>query len=382
MSPGNISFSTCPLPAVIVPELFRTTGGVQVFSRRMIEALDAIFERPVPVISRNDRAEDCPRSFLKGRTFHGCGEHHPALRRFFVVQACLQSDAPSFLASHPHFAPWLRYQRRILKQPYLCVAHGIDVWKLERAAIIKGLMRADCLLPVSRFTENRIREQLGSGTPPVEVFPNTFDDLSFRPGEPEIPWRERLGIPANVPLMLSVCRVSTGESGKGYDRILEAMPELIQRHRGLTWVLGGKGDDLPRVREKAAALGVLDRCRFPGFIPDEELVDLYRSANLFVLPSKKEGFGIVFLEAAACGLPVIAGNRDGSVDALAHGELGTLIDPDSPGELMAAIDKVLASPPPDAGALHRTCVEKFGKDTFRERLKSILEKYPRLLGIR
>ena len=367
-------------PAVIVPELFRMTGGVQVFSRRLIEAMDGIFGRPVPVISRNDRRADVPADFLHQREFRACGDNHVALRRFAVIGACLAVDAPSFVSTHPHFTPWLCYQRRVLKQPYMAVAHGIDVWNIESRFLATGLEKSECVLAVSRFTERKLRSELGAGTPQVEIFPNTFEENRFIPGTPGMNWREKLEIPPACPILLSVCRVSRGESGKGYDRVLEVLPDLLKEYPGLTWVLGGKGDDLERVIEKANSLGVADRCRFPGYVDDADLPDLYRSADVFVLPSKKEGFGIVFLEATACGLPVIAGNRDGSVDALDGGVLGTLIDPDDPAALLGAIHAVLGNPRPEPRALHRGCVERFGRKAFQARLAGILKAHPRMFG--
>lgn len=360
------------LPTVLVPELFRLTGGVQVFSRCLIEALDTIYGMPVPVFSRNDRREDCPSEFLRNRTFVGCGSLSTSLRRFKLMASCLVSRTPFWISTHPHFAPWLQHQQMLRKQPFVCVAHGIDVWNIKGSNVAKGLTNASCILPVSRFTADRLNNQLGEVIPPVSIFPNTFDDMRFYPRAPVVEWRERLKVPENFSMMLSVCRVSKGDVGKGYDKILEALPKLLKRNSKLVWVLGGKGDDLDRVKEKAKILGVADHCRFPGYIPDVELPDLYRSSDLFVLPSQKEGFGIVFLEAAACGLPVIAGNQDGSVDALAGGVLGTLIDPDSEEQLITGIERSLNSPKSDGEALHRQCVDLFGKRPFRGRLQNVL----------
>ena len=358
-------------PIVIVPELFRVTGGVQIFSQRMIEALDALFGSPVPVISRNDRAQDCPESFLKERKFTGCGSLPVSLRRFGIIAATALKKPPLFLSTHPHFTPWLK----TLKPAYLTVAHGIDVWNIKGTKVADGLSSATRVLPVSRYTEQRMKDQLGSAMPDSTVFPNTFNTERFTAGESSTPWRDELEIPAEATLMLSMCRVSKSEAGKGYHRILELMPELVKKHPNLYWVLGGKGDDLETVREKAKILGVKDHCRFPGFVPDETLPDLYRSADLFVLPSKKEGFGIVFLEAAATGLPVIAGNKDGSVDALADGALGTLIDPEDNDAIARAISEVISAPAVDREALHLDCATRFGQPAFQNRLAQILSEY-------
>lgn len=359
-------------PVVLVPELFRVTGGVQVFSRRTIEALDEIYDHPVPVISRNDRRSDCPDEFLENRSFTGCGSLPNSLRRFAIMAASLTKVCPFFFSTHPHFTPWLKLR----KKPYLSVAHGIDVWNIEGNKVADGLRSANCILPVSNYTAERLRKQLGDKTPPIEVFPNTFDATRFTAIPSKTPWREDLSLPDNAQVMLSMCRVSKTESAKGYHRLLQLMPQLIKKHPKLHWVLGGKGDDLENVKQIAADLGISGHCRFPGFVPDETLPDLYRSSDLFVLPSKKEGFGIVFLEAAATGLPVIAGNRDGSVDALANGALGTLIDPESDEEIFAAIDKALTSPPRNRQELHDDCTTRFGKDAFCNRLAKILSNHP------
>ena len=366
------SFTDKTPPVVLVPELFRLTGGVQVFSRRTIEALDNIYGRLVPVISRNDRRSDCPDDFLTDRSFTGCGSLPNSLRRFGIMAATLGKKCPFFFSTHPHFTPWLK----IRKKPYLSVAHGIDVWNIEGNKIADGLKSATCILPVSNYTANRLRQQLGETLPPIVVFPNTFDAQRFFPKKSSTPWRTELDLPENAKVMLSMCRVSKTESGKGYHRLLQLLPRLIEKNPDVHWVLGGKGDDLENVKSIASDLGIADHCRFPGFVPDETLPDLYRSSDLFVLPSKKEGFGIVFLEAAATGLPVVAGNRDGSVDALANGALGTLIDPECDDEIINAIADVLTTTPRDRQELHDDCAARFGKDAFRDRLATILSNHP------
>lgn len=364
-------FSIEKAPVVLVPELFRSTGGVQVFSRRMIEALDSLFGSPVTVVSRNDRRSDCPESFLQGRHFSGCGSLPVPARKLALPAAALRPAAPWYLSTHPNFALFLRFQ----KKPFALVTHGIDVWNMKGTPLARALSAATRVLPVSRFTESRMQAQLGSLMPPSTVFPNTFDTQRFTASPSLTPWRQNLHLPEDAQVMLSVCRVSTSEAEKGYHLLLSLLPKLFQKHPNLYWVLGGQGDDLCHVKEKAAHLGVSDRCRFPGFIPDETLPDLYRSSDLFVLPSQKEGFGIVFLEAAATGLPVIAGNRDGSVDALANGELGTLVDPTDPTAISNAISEVIDRPRPDRAVLHQRCATLFGQDAFRDRLSHILPEF-------
>ena len=90
------------------------------------------------------------------------------------------------------------------------------------------------------------------------------------------------------------------------------------------------GSDHGRLEAKAAALHVLDRVVFSGFVPEEQKADYYRLADAYVMPSRGEGFGIAFLEALACGLPVLGSKLDGGREALLDGALGLLVDPANP----------------------------------------------------
>src|SRR5207244_354980 len=110
-------------------------------------------------------------------------------------------------------------------------------------------------------------------------------------------------------------------------------------------VVVGDGDDRLRLKGLSERLGLQDLVQFRGLVPEHALPQAYSDADVFVMPSVKEGFGIVFLEALACGTPVIGGRADGSVDALLGGQLGTLIDPTDIAELRAALGQVAAVKP-------------------------------------
>lgn len=364
------------LPLIMVPELFRQTGGVQRYSLRLIEAMDRIYGSRVPVLSLNDRLSDFPEAFLQGRRVHGCGEGGRFRRIFLLVALTLQLRPPAVFATHPGPVPWLALWKKITRTPFLCVTHGIDAWDLDPIRA-HALRASDLILPVSGFTRESVAAQLGSKCPPLSILSNMVEEETFFPGAPRLSWRKRLSLPEEAPVMLTVCRLSSTERNKGYDLILESMPGLLRDNASLTWILAGKGDDLDRIRKKAERLGVEGNCRFTGFVDDEELPDLYRSSDLFVLPSRKEGFGIVFLEAAASGLPVIAGNRDGSVDALANGELGHLIDPEDGDQLVAAVRSCLATGNTHPVKLHHSCIARFGRGAFENRLRAILSEHPR-----
>ena len=119
-------------------------------------------------------------------------------------------------------------------------------------------------------------------------------------------------------MLLTVSRLAASERYKGHDRVISVLPRVLERSPDVAYLVVGDGDDRQRLEEMAQKAGVAHAMRFAGHVPHQELPDYFRLADVFVMPSTGEGFGIVFLEAAASGLPVIGGNRDGSVDALAE----------------------------------------------------------------
>ena len=195
---------------------------------------------------------------------------------------------------------------------------------------------------VSRYTRKRLLEWADIDPALVRVLPNTISPSWTTSPKPQEDFRKdlegRFGL-AGKRVILTVSRMSASEAYKGHDRIIAVLPEIVRRHDTAYLIVGG-GDDVPRLRALAAATGVADRVHFAGHIPAAELADYFALADVFAMPSTGEGFGIAFIEAAASGLPVIAGNRDGSVDALADGRIGSLIDPHDRAEL---IDVLLAA---------------------------------------
>jgi len=175
----------------------------------------------------------------------------------------------------------------------------------------------------------------------TRVLPNCVDLNKYGPGPKPAALARKLGIEGRTVLM-TVGRLATEERYKGFDEVLEALPALAEKIPNVVYVVCGEGPDRARLEEKAVTLGVRERVRFAGFIPEAEKGDYYRLADAYVMPSRAEGFGIVFLEAMACGIPVMGSRLDGSREALLNGELGVLVNPDSASEVAAGIVSTLS----------------------------------------
>lgn len=236
---------------------------------------------------------------------------------------------------HLFMTPLAAALSTLLRVPFWLQLHGVDAWERPRGLSGRLAGRARLVTAVSRYTRARFLEWADCDPSTVRILPNTFDP-KFAPGPKPLSLVERHAL-SGRKVLLTVARLSAVERYKGHDRIIAAMPAILRHEPSAVYLIVGDGDDRPRLEALARETGLTDRVIFAGNVPQQELADYYRLADAFAMPSTGEGFGIVFLEAAAAGLPVVGGNRDGSVDALADGEIGTLVDPLDEEALAAAL---------------------------------------------
>jgi glycosyltransferase involved in cell wall biosynthesis len=183
----------------------------------------------------------------------------------------------------------------------------------------------------------------------------------------------KYGFSNDNKILLTLTRLSEKERPKGYDKVLRAVQEIAKKDNSIRYLFVGKyeNEEKKRLDLLIEELGIADLVQFSGFVPDEEIESYFNLADLYVMPSKKEGFGIIFIEALYYGLPVIAGNKDGSVDALANGAFGLLVDPDDQNVITAAIEKVIADKT-DYIPNHNLFMEWFSFDTYKRNFENIL----------
>ena len=223
----------------------------------------------------------------------------------------------------------------------LLMAYGIEAWKPLRDPLSNRMLRdLRGLIAISRITCERFMSW-SAFDGDAFLLPNAIraSDYGIRPKNPALVARYGL---AGKRVLLTLGRIVAEERYKGFDEVLEVLPELAIEHPDLVYMIAGGGSDRERLERKARALGVAHRVIFTGFVAEAEKPDLYSLADLYVMPSRGEGFGFVFLEAMASGVPVIASRLDGGREAVLNGELGTLVDPSNPADLRIAIRDVLA----------------------------------------
>lgn len=228
--------------------------------------------------------------------------------------------------------------------PLWLMIFGIDAWERPANPLLLWLSRrTDRVISISEVTTERFQSWARLPAGRMRLLPCIVDLEQFQPGPGDPALIARYGL-AGKRVLFTFGRLVSAERAKGMDEVMQAMPALLADNPDLVYLIGGGGPDRPRLEAKAASLGIASHVIFAGRIPEEEKVAHYRIANAYVMPSRGEGFGIVILEAMACGIPALASSKDGGREALLDGKLGLLVDPDDPASVEAGIRDVLKRP--------------------------------------
>ena len=244
------------------------------------------------------------------------------------------------VCGHLNLLPLAFLAKVLSRSPLLLAIYGIEAWRPPPSLLVRKLVRrVDAYFSISGVTRQRFLEWAAPRETEGHLLPNAIhlERFGIGPKNPEL--LRRYGL-AGKSVLLTVGRLAAEERYKGVDEVLELMPDLPL---DISYLVVGDGKDRQRLTDKAKALGLADRVIFAGHVPEGEKADHYRIADCFVMPSRGEGFGFVFLEAMACGVPVIGSALDGSREALRDGLLGKLVDPGNRAELLAAVRQALAS---------------------------------------
>lgn len=267
---------------------------------------------------------------------------------------------------HLHLAPVSAVVAWALRCPWSLQVHGVDAWRRASPLRARAAVRADLVMAVSRHTRRRFLAWSGMEPERVVVLPNAVDE-SYKPDRDPNGLVERHGLGAGQRL-ITVARLSAAERYKGVDRVIRLLPQLMQRCPDLTYLIVGDGDDRPRLEALARSEGVADAVRFVGRVSEAELPDWYRAADVFVMPSTGEGFGIVYLEAMACGVPSVGLDCDGSVDPLSVEPFGHAV---SEPDLLPTLERLLATPP---ARRRPEDLGRFGQAAFVEQIDRVLRR--------
>lgn len=210
-----------------------------------------------------------------------------------------------------------------------------------RPRLVRALQQAVQVFSVSDSLKQHA-QSLGIPAEKIQVVGNGVDTEKFNPMD-RLEARAKLGLPADVPVLISVGGLV---ERKGFHRVIECLPALLQRYPGLQYLIVGgasaEGDMRAELEAQVARLGLVDHVKFLGAMLSKELRLPLSAADVFVLATRNEGWANVFLEAMACGLPVVATDVGGNREVVCREELGAIVPFGDQAALSAALEQALA----------------------------------------
>lgn len=357
---------------------FSATGGIEKVSRQLGKALyDLSIDNAgkLDVYSMYDHNDEIEEKYFPRSVFKGFNEY----KVWFMLAAFFSGiKKDKVILSHINLLlPGILIKTFSSKTKLIMLAHGIEVWDTLPAWKRWMLGKCDKILPVSSFTKEKMITAQRIDENKLAVLNNSLDPFLSAPKNSGKDARllKRYGLQKDDTILMTLTRLSSKEKYKGYDNVLAAMPDLKQQYPGIKYLILGKYDyaERKRLNKIISDLNLDDDVIITGYIPDDEIAAHFETADIYIMPSKKEGFGLVFIEAMYYGKPVVAGNKDGSADALGNGEFGVLVDPDDSEEIKIGIEKILKQ-----FEVYRPSFEnvlkRFSFENYKKKLQEVLLK--------
>ncbi|CEJ42628.1 Glycosyltransferase (Uncharacterized protein) [Umezakia ovalisporum] len=346
-----------------VKDIFRTYGRLNARCKAQVFLLRDSFHQSNPYESDN----------LK---FYYFENKFPQLGRLnmsvALLKHLLQKPPQQVFCGHINLAVLIKTICQPLGIPYTVLTYGKEVWEPLKHSQRNALASANAIWTISRYSRRRACAANNLDPEKIKILPCAIDGNKFTPGpkQPELIQKYSLG---GAKVLMTVARLWSGDIYKGVDVTIRALPHIAQAFPQVKYLVIGRGDDQPRLAQLAQDLGVSDRVVFAGFIPTEQLVAHYRLADAYIMPSQ-EGFGIVYLEAMTCGVPVLSGDDDGSADPLQDGKLGWQVPHRHSQAVATACIEILQAKDQRCHGqwLRAQAMTLFGIETFQQRLQQLL----------
>jgi asparagine synthase (glutamine-hydrolysing) len=349
-----------------------SVGGIQKVNLNILRALK-LFEmssKKFKALSLHDKFVDS--FFFNKWRFKGFNGN-----KLSFLYHLLNCEIPrnNIIIGHINLLPIIViFKLRRSKAKYTLITHGIEVWG-KGGIIIRLLMKyVDEFISVSEYTKNQLAKNycvneekiivLKNCLSPDFTFPHDFNAPKYLVDRYNINDRK-------VVFLLS--RISKEDRYKGYLNVIEAISKIKSDIPNIVFLIGGKTEEseLTFIKRKIVKLNLEDYVKIIGYVEENEVIDHYLLSNVFAMPSIKEGFGIGFIEAAAAGISVIAGNEDGSKEALLNGELGRLINPNDVTQLTLEIKNAILNGV-DKKKLQNKVFENYSFNVYLSGLERIL----------
>jgi phosphatidyl-myo-inositol dimannoside synthase len=362
-------------------------GGISRYCRYQIQAWrEELGHEAVRVLSLAGPGDDAFAAPFEVH-WHGSSSLRPRKLDFTrrVVKEALRFRADIIHTAHVNMSGLARAVAQVTGARTLLNIYGLEVWSGLRPDARFGLRASDLVIADCHVTARWVEEARLRADRPTVVIWDCVDLERFSPGRPEADAlaRYRVPDPASGFNILSFGRMTPGSEYKGYDRLLRAFRLVASHAPEARLVYAGRGSIADDLRRQAREWGLGDRVLFTGMVHDDDLPHVFRAAHVFSLITDKgsgrgEGIPLTPLEAAACGVPILVGDQDGSREAPEHGVSGFVVDPfdlESHAALILDLYRNPARREQMGLAARRRAEAEFGYSRFRAKHARLLRAW-------
>ena len=320
-------------------------GGIAQYNRDFVAALAT--SPDVSEVHVLQRMQTDPAQGVPARVhLEEGGEAGDLAYALRAIRAALRRRPGLIVCGHVNLLPLATLLGALVRCPVVLGVYGVEVWRVRTGRLMQAaLRRLRAIYSISDVTSERFAAWAPIAHVPSYRMPNAVHLENDGDAPPPAALVDRYGLAGKTVFMtlglMSVIKREANQD-KGFDRMLEAVARLRDRIPSIAYLIAGEGPDRPRLESRALELGISEQVVFTGYIDEAEKADHYRLADVFAMPSRGEGFGFVFLEALACGVPCVGSAVDGSREALRDGLLGRLVDPDDASSLDEALEGALS----------------------------------------
>ncbi len=321
---------------LLVTDAFGGYGGIALYNRDVITSLcmsDRVAEVSAVARWQSQPLGDLPR----GLVYSTKGTSGWLAYIWEVMKKGIKSKTDLIVCCHINLLPIAFLLNLFLRKPIVLQIYGFEAWQPTPRSITNLFARhVDAVVSISEYTLSKYVNWSKVDRSRCHVLPNAIHLDEFSNEANGSAFRKEWAL-EDSQVLLTFGRLVSRERAKGFDEVMDVLPAMILEFPRLVYVVAGEGPDKERLREKARKLGLEKQVVFTGMVDESRKNELYNAADVFVMPSRGEGFGFVFLEALACGVPAVGSTMDGSREALLQGRLGQLVNPDESEALKAAI---------------------------------------------
>ena len=357
---------------MLITDAYGSHGGISAYNRNVIEALAAnkqvteivciplhIFEEIKdlpPKVTYIYDAANSKKNFVKAALKYKLSH---SIRSFDMIICGLINLFP--------IAQLMKLGTCV---PIYTIIHGTDAWTPTTNQMAnKQIHKSDGFLYVSEFTKEKFIQWSNIDENKGIYWPNGIELNKFSPGPKPENLIHKYGL-QDKKILFTLCRHAAAEQHKGVDEVIDLLPKVAEECTNVHYMIAGTGDDLPRLKQKVKDNDLSNNVTFAGRIAEEEKNEYYRLADAYVMPSRGEGFGIVFIEALATGCPVLASSIDGSQEAVMNGEVGIMVDPRNKINILEGIIQVLNTEKKDYPQ-----IQKFSTRMFYQRVNEFVQSH-------